>query len=115
MLKGDHAQLVGITETVPELVQAAKTRGASNVPFFDDYQKMLEETQPDFAWAFVENNRHQEIVQACAPKKIHVIFEQPLAATYAQASVRRLARQHGIKVMTKANTKAIVGRGNPAS
>jgi len=101
MLKGDHAKLVGIAETVPELIEAAKKRGASNVPFFEDYQKMLDETKPDFVWAFVENNRHQEIVQACAPKKIHVIFEKPLAATYAQAvSVRQLARQHGIKVMT---------------
>ena len=101
MLKGEYAKLVGIAETVPELVEAAKKRGASNVPFFDDYRKMLEETKPDLVWAFVENNRHQEIVQACAPKKIHVMFEKPLAATYAQAvSVRRLAREHGIQVMT---------------
>ena len=31
--------------------------------FFDDYKKMLDETKPDMVWAFVENNRHLEIVQ----------------------------------------------------
>ena len=101
MLKGEHARLVGIAETEPELIAAAKKRGAESVPFFSDYRKMLDELRPDFVWSFVENNRHLEIVQACAPGKIHVIFEKPLAATYAQArEVRRLAREHNIQVMT---------------
>ncbi len=101
MLKGEHAKLVGIAETEPELIETAKKRGATDVPFFSDYHKMLDELRPDFVWSFVENNRHLEIVEACAPKKVHVIFEKPLAATYAQAlEVRRLAREHGIQVMT---------------
>lgn len=101
MLKGEHAKLVGIAETEPELIAAAKKRGAADVPFFSDYHKMLDEVRPDFVWSFAENNRHLEIVEACAPKKIHVIFEKPLAATYAQAlSVRRLAHEHSIQVMT---------------
>jgi len=101
MLKGEHAKLVGIAETEPELIAQAKKKGADRVPFFSDYRKMLDEVRPDFVWAFVENNRHLEIVEACAPKKIHAIFEKPLAATYAQAlGVRRLAQQHGIQVMT---------------
>jgi len=101
MLKGEHARLVGIAETVPDLVAEANKRGASRVPFFNDYRKMLDEARPDFVWAFVENNRHQEIVEACAPKNIHVIFEKPLAATYAQArAIERLAREHNVQVMT---------------
>jgi len=101
MLKGEHAKLVGIAETEPELIATAKQRGASDVPFFSDYHKMLDEARPDFVWSFAENNRHLEIVQACAPKKIHVIFEKPLAATFSQAlEARRLAREHGIQVMT---------------
>ena len=101
MLKGEHAKLAGIGETIPDLVAEAKKRGAAEVPFFSDYHKMLDEVRPDFVWAFVENNRHLEIVEACAPKKIHVIFEKPLASTYAEAlAIRRLAREHGIQVMT---------------
>ncbi len=101
MLKGEHAKLAGIAETVPDLVAEAKKRGANQVPFFSDFHTMLDEVRPDFVWAFVENNRHLEIVEACAPKKIHVIFEKPLAATYSEAlAIRRLAQEHGIQVMT---------------
>lgn len=100
MLKGDKVKLVGIAEKNPELVAEAKKRGASAVPFYDDYRKMLDETRPDFIWSFVENNRHGEIVEACAPRKIHVIFEKPLAATYKEAlRIQQLANRSGIKVM----------------
>ncbi len=100
MAEGKYARLVGIAETNPELVAVAKERGAAGAVFFSDYKKMLDETRPDFVWAFVENNRHLEIVEACAPRKIHVMFEKPLAATYKEAlAIRRLANQHGIKVM----------------
>lgn len=101
MAEGKSARLVGIAEKNPELIAEARKRGASNTTFFDDYNRMLDETRPDVVWAFVENNRHLEIVQACAPRKINVIFEKPLAATYHDAlEIRRLAAQHGIKVMT---------------
>jgi len=101
MAKGDQAKLVGIAETVPELIAEAKKRGAGDTPIFSDYKKMLAETKPDIVWAFVENNRHLEIVQACAPRKVHVIFEKPLASTYKDAlAIQKLAAQHGIQVMT---------------
>ena len=101
MIKGEPAKLVGIAESNPELIAEAKKRGASGVTFFDDYKKMLDETKPDFVWSFTENNRHLEIVEACAPRKIHVVFEKPLASTYKDAlTIQRLARKHDIKVMT---------------
>ncbi|HEU0139540.1 MAG TPA: Gfo/Idh/MocA family oxidoreductase [Bryobacteraceae bacterium] len=101
MVSGQPAKLVGIAETVPELVAEAKKRGATDIPFFDDYKKMLDDAKPDIVWAFVENNRHLEIVQACAPRKISVMFEKPLASTYKDAvAIQRLAKQHGIQVMT---------------
>jgi len=100
MLKGDKVQLVGIAEKNPELVAEAKRRGATGVTFYDDYKKMLDETKPTFVWAFVENNRHLEIVEAAAPRKIHVIFEKPLASTYKDAlEIRRIAGKAGIRVM----------------
>jgi predicted dehydrogenase len=100
MLDGKDAKLVGIAETTPELIAEAKKRGAASVPFFDDYKKLLDEKKPDLVWAFVENNRHLEIVSACAPRKVNVIFEKPLASTYHDAlEMQKLARQHDIKVM----------------
>jgi predicted dehydrogenase len=101
MIKGNPAKLVGIAETIPELIAEAKKAGAADDLFHSDYRKMLDATKPDIVWAFVPNNRHLEIVQACAPRKIHVIFEKPLASTYKDAlAIRDLANKHGIYVMT---------------
>ena len=100
MIKGEPARLVGIVETEPELIAEAKKRGAE-APFYSSIAKMLDETKPDIVWSFVENNRHLEVVQACAPRKVHVMFEKPLASTYADAvKIRDLAKKHGIHVMT---------------
>src|SRR5258708_38200827 len=100
MLDGKEAKLVGIAETEPELVSEALKRGAQAVPFFNDYKKLLDQKKPDIVWAFVENNRHLEIVEACAPRKINVIFEKPLASTYHDAlEIQKLARKHDIKVL----------------
>lgn len=104
MVKGDVAKLVAIAETVQPLIDQAKqveSRGNADVPIYADYKKMLDEVKPDVVWAFVENNRHLEIVEACAPRKIHVIFEKPLASSLKDAlAIRELARKHDIKVMT---------------
>jgi len=100
MAKGDVAKLVAIAEPNQELVEEAK-KSAPDVPYYSDYNKMLEEQKPDIVWAFVENNRHLEIVKACAPRKINVMFEKPLASTFKDAeAIRQLAKQHDIKVMT---------------
>jgi predicted dehydrogenase len=62
---------------------------------------MLDAVKPNIVWAFVENNRHLEIARACLPRKIHLIFEKPLAATLADArAIKQLAAQHGVEVMT---------------
>jgi predicted dehydrogenase len=101
MTRSDQVKLVGIAETIPDLVNLAKERqGAKDVPFFDDYKKMLDETKPDFVWAFVENNRHLEILKECAPRHIHVIYEKPLASTYKDAlAMSELAKKYNVKVM----------------
>jgi predicted dehydrogenase len=100
MLTGSDARLAAIAETNPELIAEAKKRGATGVPIFDDYKKMLDEVKPDIVWSFAENNRHLEIVEACAPRKIHVIFEKPLASTYHDAlAIQKLARKYDIKIL----------------
>jgi predicted dehydrogenase len=100
MLKNPDVRLVGIAESIPDLVEEAKKMGASDVPFFADYKKMLDETKPNLVWAFVENNRHLEIARECAPRHIHLMYEKPLASTYKDAqSIAELARKNNIKVM----------------
>ena len=101
MIKGDPARLVGIAETNPELVEEAKKMGVTADQFFSDAAKMLDQTKPEIVWAFNENSRHLDVVKLCAPRKIHVIFEKPLASTFKDSmAIRDLARKHGIQVMT---------------
>jgi predicted dehydrogenase len=100
MVKGESVKLVGITEKNPDLVAEAK-KVAPGVPVYDDYIKMLDEVKPDIVWAFVENNRHAEVAKACAPRKVHMIFEKPLASTYKEAEeIRQLAAKYNIRVLT---------------
>ncbi len=101
MVKGDVVKLVGVAEEHPELVAEAKKLGVTDSLIFSDYNKMLDDVKPDFVWAFVENNRHVEIVKACAARKISVIFEKPLASTAKDAAaIRDIANKSGIYVMT---------------
>ncbi|MGA2115000.1 MAG: Gfo/Idh/MocA family oxidoreductase [Bryobacteraceae bacterium] len=97
MVGPSGVRLVGIAETLPDLVAEAK-RIAPDAPFFADYKKMLDQTKPDIVWALVENNRHLEIARECAPRKINLIFEKPLASTFTDAEeIATLARRYGIR------------------
>lgn len=101
MIAGKPAKLVGIAETNAELIAEAKKLGAKDEVFFSDAAKMLDQTKPDIVWAFNANNQHLDVVKLCAPRKIHVMFEKPLASTRADSkAIRELAKKHGIHVLT---------------
>jgi predicted dehydrogenase len=100
MLKSKDVTLVGVAEPNPELQAEAKKAGVPDSVIFSDYKKMLDTTKPDLIWSFVENNRHLEIVEFAAPRKINVIFEKPLASTYKDAlRIESIANKAGIRVM----------------
>lgn len=100
MVQGKPARLVGVAETAPELVAEAEKRGVPKDLIHSDWRRMIDTVKPAIVWAFVENNRHLEIVEYCAPRKIHVMFEKPLASTYKDSlAIRNLARKHGIYVL----------------
>lgn len=101
MVKGEPARLVGVAETSQELVAEAQKRGVPAALIEADWKKMIDGKKPEIVWAFVENNRHREIVEYCAPRKIHVMFEKPLSSTYKDAvAIRDLAAKHGIYVLS---------------
>ncbi|MBK7928732.1 MAG: Gfo/Idh/MocA family oxidoreductase [Bryobacterales bacterium] len=101
MIAGTPAKLVGISETNPALIAEAKGMGASEALIFSDDAKMLDQAKPDIVWAFTPNNDHLRIVKLCAARKIHVMFEKPLASTLADArAIRELAKKSGIHVLT---------------
>jgi predicted dehydrogenase len=113
MLKGDKVKLVGVSETLPDLINRAKREdvipqtqnvmrpGVPEALIFADWKKMIDETKPDIVWAFTPTNGHVDVVRYCAPKGIHVIMEKPLAATLSEAlEIQALARKYKILVLT---------------
>jgi predicted dehydrogenase len=101
MVEGKAATLVGVAETNPELIGEARKRGVPEGLIVPDWKKMVDEKKPHVVWAFVENNRHLEIVEYCAPRGVHVMFEKPLAYSYADAKkIAALAKKHQIEVLT---------------
>ncbi|KAA0991118.1 Gfo/Idh/MocA family protein [Dyadobacter aurulentus] len=99
-------QLVGIYETNPELVnQFASKYKLDKKLFYSDLNKMLDETKPQAVSAFGAISEHIMVVRACAPRKIHVMVEKPLATTFADAKeIQKLAGQNGIQVLTNFET-----------
>jgi predicted dehydrogenase len=111
MLRGDVATLVGVAETLPDRVariekeettaQGVRRAAVASSLIFSDWKQMIDQTKPEIVWAFIETSRHLEVVQYCAPRGIHVIFEYPLAVKYEDAlEIQRLAKRYDIKVLT---------------
>src|SRR5215467_4075756 len=102
IMKNENIKFVGVSETVPELVERAKkpdnTRpGVPENLIFGDWKKMIDETKPDFVWAFTPTNEHVDVVRYCAPRGIHVMMEKPLGATFKEAlEIQALAKKHNI-------------------
>lgn len=113
VLKGDKVKLVGVSETLPDLIARAtredvipqtrdvKRPGVPESLIFADWKKMIDQTKPDLVFAFTPTNEHVDVVRYCAPRGIHVIVEKPLAATLKEAlEIQALAKKHNIMVMT---------------
>lgn len=99
-------QLVGIYESNPELIERyAKRYKLDRSLFFDDLDRMLDETKPQAVSAFGAISEHITVVRAAAPRKIHVMVEKPLAFTLADAKeIQDLVRKHQIHVLTNFET-----------
>jgi predicted dehydrogenase len=99
-------ELVGIYEPNQELVnRIAERYKLDKKLFFSDLNRMLDETKPEAVSAFGAINEHIKIVRACAPRKIHVMVEKPLATTLTDArEINTLAEKNGIQVLTNFET-----------
>ena len=62
------AELLAIADPHPELVEKAKATAPAGVKFFSDYIAMLDEVKPDAVIVTTANNRHLEILRACAQR-----------------------------------------------
>ncbi len=98
--------VVGIFESNTDLSQ--KSARKHNLPatlFYSDLNKMLDAVKPEAVVAFGSIYEHMAVVEACAPRGIHVMVEKPLATTVAHAErMEQLAKQHNIHLLTNYET-----------
>ncbi len=99
-------ELVGVCDKNTELAQSyAKKYGFSTSIIFNDLPKMLDAVKPDVVVAFGSILDHMEVVEACAPRRINVMVEKPLATTVDQAErMVALAKKYKIYILTDYET-----------
>lgn len=95
-------EIVGIAEANRELGERYLKQ--YNLPLtllYPSLKEMVDKTRPEAVAAFNPINEHVLTVRECAPRKIHVMVEKPLAASLEQAKeMERLARQNNIHLLT---------------
>ena len=103
--RGD-IEIVGIYEPDSDVVQHYEKRlGRLPAPVYSELDTMLDTCQPQAVTAFGAIVEHLEVVQACAPKGIHVMVEKPLAISFDHAQqMAAQAKEHGIHVLTNYET-----------
>jgi len=99
-------ELVGIYEPNTDLSKRhAKSFGIKPELFYTDLEKMLKEVKPEAVVAFGSIYDHMMVVEACAPKGIHVMVEKPLATNLAHAQrMQELALKNKIHLLTNYET-----------
>ena len=99
-------ELVGIYEPNIDLAKRhAKSFGIKPELFYTDMNKMLEAVKPEAVVAFGSIYEHMAVVEACAPRGIHIMVEKPLATNLAHAQrMEELARKYKIHLLTNYET-----------
>ncbi len=99
-------ELVGIFEPNKELYeQIAKQYNLKPDLFYSDLNKMLDAVKPEAVAAFGSIFEHMMVVEACAPRGIHVMVEKPLATNMAHATrMAELAAKYHIQILTDFET-----------
>jgi predicted dehydrogenase len=104
--KDSDVEIVGIAEPNRDL--AEKYLKQYNLPLsllYSSLEEMLDKTKPEAVCAFNSIYEHLEVVKACAPRKINVMVEKPLAVSMEHArQMQKLALQYGIQLLTNYET-----------
>jgi len=98
--------IAGIAESDPQLI--ARYKRSYQLPdslFYPDLNTLVDRTHPDAVLAYNAISEHLGVVEACAPKHIHVMVEKPLATTVKDATrIAALAAQYHIQVLVNYET-----------
>jgi len=99
-------QVVGIAEPNKDLAaRYAEKFGIDKSILFDSLDEMLEQTQPEGVVTFTSIYDHLKVVEACAPRGVHVMVEKPLAVSVEHAKkMIALREQAGTLLLTNYET-----------
>ncbi len=99
-------QIVGIAEPNKELVERyLKQYKLPGSLVYPSLEEMLDKCKPEAVCAFNGIAEHLNVVKACAPRKINVMVEKPLAASLPAArEMQALALKYGIFLLTNYET-----------
>ncbi len=99
-------EMVGIVEPNEDLARRFTSRhGIPMDLVYPDMESLFKEVKPEAVTAFGSIYEHLEVVQACAPRGIHVMVEKPLAVSMEHAlEMQALAKKHGIHLLTNYET-----------
>jgi len=104
--KNGEVIIMGIAESDEQLVKRYKQKW--NLPdsiFYASVDQMLQHIHPDAVLAYNPIADHLSVVEACAPKRISVMVEKPLATTVQQAErMVALAKEYDIRLLTNYET-----------
>ncbi len=85
--------------------ERAKQFGFDRAIVYSDLATMLDASKPDAVVAFGSTYEHLAVVEAAAPRHVHVMVEKPLAVSNEHArAIEQLAKQYGITVLTNYET-----------
>ena len=77
--------------------------------FYADLGEMLDKTHPEAVIVYEPIHDHLRVVEACAPRGIHVMVEKPLAVNNEHATrMASLAREKNILLLTNYETRGII-------
>ncbi|HTD92684.1 MAG TPA: Gfo/Idh/MocA family oxidoreductase [Chitinophagaceae bacterium] len=98
--------LSGIYEPDTALIRKQiKNYGLPASLFYTDLARMLDEVKPEAVVAFGSIYDHLSVVEACAPRRINVMVEKPLAVSVQHAMrMDSLAKKYGILLLTDYET-----------
>ena len=99
-------EIVGIAENNRELgLRYIKQYKLPESILYASLDEMLDKCKPEAVCAFNSIYEHLEVVKACAPRKISVMVEKPLAVNLDHAKqMQALAIKYGIHLLTNYET-----------
>lgn len=99
-------EVVGFAEPNKDLaMRRLKQYNLPETLWYPSLSDLIAKTKPDAVCDFRSTLEHLETVEICAPLKIHVMVEKPLAVNMSAAlKMEALAKKHSIHLITNYET-----------